>query len=206
MFDFANLGDIVLYVLPKLLAGFLMMLVYIHLSGKGALAPVSAIDQVGNVALGAIIGGTLFNKGETVLGLVAVVGFWAGLLLLLTVLPASAETLYNQPPFSEKELNQFIADLPRFRAWIKTNKEKAHPIVNEAGEPDFLYSKNAAGYIEAAGWKPERFFCIMGRAAAAVTKEPPVEMPNVSDDELDVVRRNLPGLLKAISPAPTPKK
>lgn len=87
----------------------------------------------------------------------------AGLLLLLTVLPASAETLYNQPPFSEKELNQFIADLPRFRAWIKTNKEKAHPIVNEAGEPDFLYSKNAAGYIEAAGWKPERFFCIMGR-------------------------------------------
>ena len=56
----------------------------------------------------------------------------AGLLLLLTVLPASAETLYNQPPFSEKELNQFIADLPRFRAWIKTNKEKAHPIVNEA--------------------------------------------------------------------------
>ena len=89
----------------------------------------------------------------------------AGLLLLLTVLPASAETLYNQPPFSEKEL--------------------------------------------------ERIFCIMGRAAAAVaiiqqgdaiTKEPPIEMPNVSDDELDVVRRNLPGLLKAISPAPTPKK
>ena len=45
----------------------------------------------------------------------------AGLLLLLTVLPASAETLYNQPPFSEKELNQFIADLPRFRAWSNTN-------------------------------------------------------------------------------------
>ena len=132
----------------------------------------------------------------------------ACLLLLLTVFPTSAETLYNQPPFSEKELNQFIADLPRFRAWIKTNKEKAHPIVNEAGE-------NAAGHIKAAGWKPERFFCIMGRAAAAVaiiqhgdaiTKEPPVEMPNVSDDELDIVRRNLPGLLKAISPAPTPKK
>ena len=98
----------------------------------------------------------------------------AGLLLLLTVLPASAETLYNQPPFSEKELNQFIADLPRFRAWIKTNKEKAHPIVNEAGEPDFLYSKNAAGYIEAAGWKPERFFCIMGRAAATGGAPPPL--------------------------------
>lgn len=139
----------------------------------------------------------------------------AGLLLLLTALPAFAETLYSQPPFSEKELNQFIADLPRFRAWIKTNKEKAHPIVNEKGEPDFLYSENAAGYIKAAGWKTERFFCIMGRAAAAVaiiqqgdaiTKAPPVEMPNVSDDELDVVRRNLPGLLKAVNPTPPPKK
>ena len=95
------------------------------------------------------------------------------LLLLLTVLPASAETLYNQPPFSEKELNQFIADLPRFRAWIKTNKEKAHPIVNEAGEPDFLYSKNAAGYIEAAGWKPERFF-------SALWGEPPPLSPSSS--------------------------
>lgn len=138
----------------------------------------------------------------------------AGLLLLLTVLPASAETLYNQPPFSEKELNQFIADLPRFRAWIKTNKEKAHPIVNEAGEPDFLYSKNAAGYIEAAAGNRNAFlhYGASRRAVAiiqqgdAITKEPPIEMPNVSDDELDVVRRNLPGLLKAISPAPTPKK
>lgn len=96
----------------------------------------------------------------------------AGLLLLLTVLPASAETLYNQPPFSEKELNQFIADLPRFRAWIKTNKEKAHPIVNEAGEPDFLYSKNAAGYIEAAAGNRNAFSALWG--------EPPPLSPSSS--------------------------
>ncbi|MBS1371897.1 MAG: DUF421 domain-containing protein [Lentisphaeria bacterium] len=83
MFDFAYFNEIAVHVLPKLLAGFLMMLVYIHLSGKGALAPISAIDQVGNVALGAIIGGTLFNMNESVFGLIAVVGFWAGLLLLL---------------------------------------------------------------------------------------------------------------------------
>ena len=86
----------------------------------------------------------------------------AGLLLLLTVLPASAETLYNQPPFSEKELNQFIADLPRFRAWIKTNKEKAHPIVNEAGEPDFLYSKNAAGVHRGCGLETGTLFLHYG--------------------------------------------
>lgn len=83
MFDLAYFNEIAVHVLPKLLAGFLMMLVYIHLSGKGALAPISAIDQVGNVALGAIIGGTLFNMNESVFGLIAVVGFWAGLLLLL---------------------------------------------------------------------------------------------------------------------------
>ena len=139
----------------------------------------------------------------------------AGLLLLLLALPATAESLYGQPPFSETELNQFIADMPRFRDWIKTHKETAHPILNESGEPDFLYSGEAAAYIKTTGWKPERFFCIMGRAAAAVAliqqgdaiaKKPPVEMPNVSASELDTVRRNLPALLKAVQPAPTSKK
>ena len=55
----------------------------------------------------------------------------------------------------------------------------------------------------------------MGRAAAAVaiiqqgnaiTKTPPIDMPNVSDDELDLVRRHLPTLLKAVNQTPTPKK
>lgn len=139
----------------------------------------------------------------------------AGLLLLLAAFPAIAETLYNQPPFTEKELNQFIDDLPRFREWVRASKENAHPVLDESGAPDFLYSKNAAGYIAAAGWKPERFFCIMGRSAAAVAliqqgdaiaKNPPMEMPNVSDDELDIVRRNLPTLLKAVRPTSTEKK
>ncbi len=83
MFDTVYFGQLVMNVLPKLLAGFLMMLVYIHLSGKGSMAPISAIDQVGNVALGAIIGGTLFNSDETLFGLIAVIGFWGGMLLLL---------------------------------------------------------------------------------------------------------------------------
>lgn len=83
MFDIAYVTQIAFGVLPKLLVGFLMMIAYIHLSGKGALAPISAIDQVGNVALGAIIGGTLFNPSETILGVIVVAGFWGGLLLLL---------------------------------------------------------------------------------------------------------------------------
>lgn len=83
MLDVAYLAQIVFGVLPKLLVGFLVMIAYIHLSGKGALAPISAIDQVGNVALGAIIGGTLFNTSETISGVIIVAGFWGGMLLLL---------------------------------------------------------------------------------------------------------------------------
>lgn len=140
---------------------------------------------------------------------------FSGLLFLLLSLPALADGLYQQPPFTEAELNQFIDTLPRFREWVKANKEKAHPIVNDNGEPDMLYSDAAAETVRNAGWKPERFFCVMGRSAAAVAiiqqgeaiiKTPPVDMPNVSDDELDIVRRNLPSLLKAVNQTPTPKK
>ena len=139
----------------------------------------------------------------------------SGLLLLLLSLPVLAESLYQQPPFTEAELNQFIDTLPRFREWVKAHKEKTYPIVNASGEPDMLYSDAAAETVRAAGWKPERFFCVMGRSAAAVaiiqqgeaiTKTPPIDMPNVSDDELDIVRRNLPSLLKAVNQTPTPKK
>ncbi len=135
--------------------------------------------------------------------------------LQLFSLPSLADGLYQQPPFTETELNQFIDTLPRFREWVKANKEKTHPIVNDNGEPDILYSEAAAETVRAAGWKPERFFCVMGRAAAAVaiiqqgnaiTKTPPIDMPNVSDDELDLVRRHLPTLLKAVNQTPTPKK
>lgn len=140
---------------------------------------------------------------------------FSGLLFLLLSLPALADGLYQQPPFTETELHQFIDTLPRFREWVKANKEKAHPIVNDNGEPDMLYSDAAAETVRNAGWKPERFFCVMGRSAAAVAiiqqgeaiiKTPPVDMPNVSDDELDIVRRNLPSLLKAANQTPTPKK
>ena len=140
---------------------------------------------------------------------------FSGLLFLLLSLPALADGLYQQPPFTETELNQFIDTLPRFREWVKANKEKAHPIVNDNGEPDMLYSDAAAETVRNAGWKPERFFCVMGRSAAAVAiiqqgeaiiKTPPDDMPNVSDDELDIVRRNLPSLLKAANQTPTPKK
>lgn len=73
-------------VIVKMAAAFLILLVYINLSGKGSLAPISALDQVGNVVLGAIIGGPLYNPDISVFILIGVAGSWAGLLLLVRYL------------------------------------------------------------------------------------------------------------------------
>ncbi|MCX8743854.1 DUF421 domain-containing protein [Snodgrassella sp. B3882] len=69
-----------------MLAAFCILLLYINLSGKGSLAPISAIDQVGNVVLGAIIGGPLYNPSISFLLLMIATTFWAGLLLLVRYL------------------------------------------------------------------------------------------------------------------------
>lgn len=70
----------------KLIAGFIVVVIYINLSGKGSLAPISALDQVGNLVLGAIIGGPLYNPNISVFMLVIVASMWAGLLLLMRYL------------------------------------------------------------------------------------------------------------------------
>ncbi len=73
-------------LLPKLVVGFVLMLLYIHLSGKGSLAPISNIDQVGNVVLGALIGGALFNTKIDLFAFTLSVMVWSGLMLLIRFL------------------------------------------------------------------------------------------------------------------------
>ncbi len=73
-------------LLPKLVVGFALMLLYIHLSGKGSLAPISNIDQVGNVVLGALIGGALFNTRSDLFAFTASVMIWSGLMLFIRFL------------------------------------------------------------------------------------------------------------------------
>ena len=77
------MNTIYINIIFKMLVAFCILLVYINLSGKGSLAPISAIDQVGNVVLGAIIGGPLYNPSISFLLLVIAATFWAGLLLLV---------------------------------------------------------------------------------------------------------------------------
>ncbi|MFC6275433.1 DUF421 domain-containing protein [Levilactobacillus tangyuanensis] len=70
-------------VFIKLVVGFIFMTILINLSGKGNLAPTSAIDQVQNYVLGGIVGGVIYNSAVTLLQFVIVLLIWS-LLILVT--------------------------------------------------------------------------------------------------------------------------
>lgn len=58
-----------LNVFLKLLLGLLAIVLVINKSGKGNLAPTSAIDQVQNYVLGGIIGGIIYSPAISILSL-----------------------------------------------------------------------------------------------------------------------------------------
>ena len=129
-------------------------------------------------------------------------------LLLLAAPQARAAGFYDQPPFDSAELTRFIDDFPRFRDWAKQKGEAPHPAVDASGLPGFAYSPAAGAEVERMGWKPDRFFCIMGRAAAALADieegdalagaNRPADMPQVTGAETELVRRQLASLLRAV--------
>ncbi|HEU6438008.1 MAG TPA: hypothetical protein VE028_11190 [Nitratidesulfovibrio sp.] len=129
-------------------------------------------------------------------------------LLLLAAPQARAAGFYDQPPFDNAELTRFIDDFPRFRDWAKQKGEAPHPAVDASGLPGFDYSTAAATELERMGWKPERFFCVMGRSAAALADieegdalagaNRPADMPQVTPAETELVRRQLASLLRAV--------
>lgn len=145
------------------------------------------------------------------------------ILLALALLPAMLMAVaqqglcgafYDQPPFTEKELNDVIARFPAFRTWTISQNEKVHPEVDNSGRPSFTYSPRVADYLKEQGTTAERFLCILGRAAAALAiieegdavsgANRPTDMPPVTANELEFVRRNLPELLRATSDMPVP--
>ena len=120
-------------------------------------------------------------------------------------------TVYDkQPPVTDKELLSFLDILPHFRAWAKAGNEEAHPVLRN-GKADFMYSPKAAAWVQEQGWNPVRFFCVMGRMAAALaiveegndmTGVRPSDMPEVTEGELALVRRHLGTMLKVSGDAP----
>ena len=122
-----------------------------------------------------------------------------------TAQAAAVSSVYDkQPDVTEKELFQFLELLPQFRQWTRAEKEEAHPILRK-GKADFLYSDKAAQWVKEKGWDARRFFCVMGRMAAALvmveeggnSMARPKDMPEVSKAELELARKHLGSILKA---------
>jgi len=69
-----------LNVFLKLLLGLLAIVFTINKSGKGNLAPTSAMDQVQNYVLGGIIGGVIYSPSVSIFQFAVVLFIWAFLI------------------------------------------------------------------------------------------------------------------------------
>ena len=67
----------------KLALGLISLVFVINITGKGNLAPSSAVDQVQNFVLGGIIGGIIYNSSISILQYVVILIIWTILILLL---------------------------------------------------------------------------------------------------------------------------
>lgn len=62
--------------------GLLSLVLVINISGKGNLAPSSAMDQVLNYVLGGIVGGVIYNPGISVLQYFIILMIWTIIVVL----------------------------------------------------------------------------------------------------------------------------
>lgn len=67
----------------KLAFGLLSLVFVINVTGKGNLAPSSAVDQIQNFVLGGIIGGVIYNSSITIIQYIVILIIWTILILLL---------------------------------------------------------------------------------------------------------------------------
>ena len=67
----------------KLALGLLSLVFVINVTGKGNLAPSSAVDQIQNYVLGGIIGGVIYNSSITIIQYVTILIIWTIFILLL---------------------------------------------------------------------------------------------------------------------------
>ena len=70
-------------ILIKLALGLFSLVLVINVTGKGNLAPNSAIDQIQNYVLGGIIGGVIYNSAISILQYAVILIIWTILVLTL---------------------------------------------------------------------------------------------------------------------------
>lgn len=67
----------------KLALGLVTLVIVINITGKGNLAPSSAVDQVQNYVLGGIIGGVIYNSSISILQYLIILMIWICLVLMV---------------------------------------------------------------------------------------------------------------------------
>ena len=82
-------------ILVKLIATLFLLIIYIRISGKSQLAPMTAFDQIGNMVVGAIGGTTLLNRDVSSLDSAVFLSIWIIILLLIRFMRARHEGFKN---------------------------------------------------------------------------------------------------------------
>ena len=85
-------------ILIKLALGLVSLVFVINVTGKGNLAPNSAIDQIQNYVLGGIIGEVIYNSSITILQ-------YAVILIMWTILVLSLKWLTNNVGFVKQMID-----------------------------------------------------------------------------------------------------
>ena len=85
-------------ILIKLALGLVSLVFVINVTGKGNLAPNSAIDQIQNYVLGGIIGGVIYSNSITILQ-------WAEILIMWTILVLLLKWLTNNVGFVKQMID-----------------------------------------------------------------------------------------------------
>lgn len=92
LINFIEMRDIMTYsiIIVKFIVTFIVLFTYVKISGKSQLAPMSTLDQVGNMVIGALVGGTLLNQNINSFDSIIVVGIWASILIVIRLVKSKS--------------------------------------------------------------------------------------------------------------------
>lgn len=74
------------FIFTKLLSAFIILLFYIKISGISSQTSTNTSDVIGNMVIGAMVGGTILNDSVSNLESIVIVVCWAGLLIFVRYL------------------------------------------------------------------------------------------------------------------------
>src|SRR5699024_11867203 len=120
------------YMLIKLIAGFIMLIVYLKVSGRSQLAPLTASDQVGNMVIGALVSTAIISPDVSILEAIILVFMWAGLQILVRFIKFrssnAAEFFDGSPDRKSTRLNSSHVSISYAVFCLKKKRERTHEL------------------------------------------------------------------------------